>query len=174
MSGTRGGRTIAPADSRRPRTFRPRSAHPRHAPPGPRPAFLQWPNIALVLVGGVVGVACREGATRTITQGGDMPVVVPVVNVLAAFLLGYLYQGLTRLAPGEPTTRRLKLTIGTGLCGGLSTYSSLATDTAVLLSDGHPGLALLYSLGTVVLGALATVAGIAAGDRLRSGGQAAS
>lgn len=139
-----------------------------------RPPYLHWPNLGLVLVGGALGVAAREGASLVITEGGDMPVVVPVLNLLAAFLLGFLYQGLTRTAPGEPLTSRLKLTVGTGFCGGLSTYSSLATDTAVLLSDGHADLALLYSLGTVLLGAVATVAGIAVGDRLHPRGQVAS
>lgn len=144
---------------------------PAHAP---RPPYLHWPNIGLVLVGGILGVAAREGASLVITEGGDMPVVVPVVNLLAAFLLGYLYTALARLEPGEPTTSRLKLTVGTGFCGGLSTYSSLATDTAVLILDAHGGLALLYSLGTVVVGAAATVLGIVVGDRVHARGQETS
>lgn len=142
--------------------------------PRSRPAYLHWPNLGLVLVGGILGVAAREGASLVITEGGDMPVVVPVVNLLSAFLLGYLYTALARMEPGEPTTSRLKLTVGTGFCGGLSTYSSLATDTAVLILDAHGGLALVYSLGTVIVGAGATILGIVAGDRLHARGQATS
>ena len=115
----------------------------------------------------MVGVACREGATRLITEGGDMPVVVPVLNVTAAFVIGLLYEGIARLTPSARTIRRLTLTVGIGFCGGLSTYSTLATDAAELLVDGHLDLAVLYALGTLVLGGLATVLGVVVADRLR-------
>lgn len=119
-----------------------------------------------MFIGGLVGVAVREGFERSVSDIDGVPVVVPVVNLLAAFLLGYLYEGLARLAPGKTLTGHLKLLIGTGFCGGLSTYSSLATDTATLLVKDRFDVAVLYALGTLVIGALATFAGIALGSRL--------
>ncbi|NPC96665.1 CrcB family protein [Nocardioides sp. zg-DK7169] len=135
--------------------------------PSARPAYLHPASIALVLVGGGIGAGCREVLSREISGWDGVPVVVPVVNLLGAFLLGFLYQGLTSTHTGAARTSQLKALLGTGFCGGLTTYSSLATDTAVLLDDSRVGVAVLYALGTVVLGACATVAGIAAGAQLR-------
>ncbi|MCC2307570.1 fluoride efflux transporter FluC [Cellulomonas chengniuliangii] len=131
-----------------------------------RRTALRWSGLGLVMVGGILGVAAREGLTLAVPNVDDVPVVIPVVNLLSAFVLGYLYEGLARAAPGAALTGRLKLLIGTGFCGGLSTYSSLATDTAVLLDHDRAGIAVLYALGTVIVGALATLAGIALGARL--------
>lgn len=126
-----------------------------------RPPHLRWAPIALVAVGGAVGAASREGVSLLIPNLGAVPVAIPLINVLGAFLLGYLYEAVTRLDSSKPTGKNLKLLLGTGFCGGFTTYSSLATDTAVLFRDGLPWTALLYALLTVILGACATWAGIA-------------
>ncbi|WP_262851043.1 fluoride efflux transporter FluC [Mumia quercus] len=131
-----------------------------------RPAYLRAASIALVFAGGVVGVAAREGFMLAVPNEDNIPIVVPIVNLLGAFILGYLYEGLTRTAPAPQTTARLKLLVGTGFCGGLTTYSSLATDTAVLVDDARIGIALTYALGTVIIGACATMLGIVLASRL--------
>ncbi|PPL19220.1 fluoride efflux transporter FluC [Microterricola pindariensis] len=128
--------------------------------PGIRPPHLRWAPIALVAVGGAFGAAGREGLSLAIPNLGQLPIAIPVVNIIGAFLLGYLYEAVTRIDPAKPTGKNLKLLLGTGFCGGFTTYSSLATDTAVLFRDGLPWPAILYALGTVVVGAVATWAGI--------------
>lgn len=131
-----------------------------------RPAYLHGPNVALVLIGGAVGAGAREGLSLGVPDLDGVPVVITVVNVVGAFILGYLYEALTRVAPGPARTSQLKLLLGTGFCGGFTTYSSLATDTAVLIDHTRWGMAVVYALGTVLIGAAATIAGIAAGARL--------
>jgi CrcB protein len=64
---------------------------------------------------------------------------------------------------------QLRLLIGTGFCGGFTTYSALAGDTVVLAVNGAVGASILYAVGTVLVGALATWAGIAVGVGLRGG-----
>ena len=125
-----------------------------------RPSHLTWRSIGLVAAGGAVGAACREGLSLVIPSVGGVPIAIAIINVLGAFMLGYLYVILTRRPSGDPTVSTMKLLIGTGFCGGFTTYSSLATDTAVLNAHGDGGIALAYSLGTVVLGAAATMFGI--------------
>ncbi|QCB93770.1 fluoride efflux transporter FluC [Cellulomonas shaoxiangyii] len=132
----------------------------RHGP------HLRPSGLSLVFAGGLVGVAAREGLSLAVPDADGVPVVVPLVNLLAAFLLGYLYEALARVSPGTALAGRVKLLVGTGFCGGLSTYSSLATDTATLLVQDRGGTAAAYALGTLVLGAVATLAGIALGSRL--------
>ena len=54
-----------------------------------------------------------------------------------------------------------------GVLGGFTTYSALATDTATLAVT-HPGRAVGYALATVLVGAVASTAGIVlARHRLR-------
>lgn len=119
-----------------------------------------WSPIGLVAVGGAVGAASREGLSLAIPELNDVPISIVIINVVGAFLLGYLYRAVTRLGKGSLRAKDLKLLLGTGFCGGFTTYSSLATDAAVLLRDGRVWTMLAYALGTVVLGACATWLGI--------------
>ncbi len=132
-----------------------------------RPSYLRSASMGLVLVGAVFGVAGREGLVLTVPEVEGVPVVISLVNVVGAFLLGFLYEGLARRKPGAKVTAELKLLLGTGFCGGFTTYSSLATDTALLMDRDRFDIAAVYVLGTVIVGAAATLAGIALGDRLR-------
>lgn len=126
----------------------------------PRPEHLKWAPIALVFVGGAFGAATREWLSLVIPKLGEVPISIAIINVIGAFLLGYLYEAVTRLDSKKPTGKNLKLLLGTGYCGGFTTYSSLATDTGVLFRDGFPVEAIVYSLGTVLVGACATWLGI--------------
>jgi CrcB protein len=137
---------------------------------GARPPYLRWAAIGLVAVGGAAGAASREGLSLVIPNLGEVPVAIPIINVIGAFLLGYLYEAVTRLDSARPTGKNLKLLLGTGFCGGFTTYSSLATDTAVLFRDGLPGSALIYALATVIVGACATWAGIAVASAVNNRG----
>lgn len=133
-----------------------------------RPPHLRWAPIALVAVGGAFGAASREGLSLVIPKLGEVPISIAIINVVGAFLLGYLYEAVTRLDSARPTGKNLKLLLGTGYCGGFTTYSSLATDTAVLFRDGLPWVAVAYSAGTVLIGALTTWLGIAVASSINS------
>ncbi|MBD8705007.1 CrcB family protein, partial [Frigoribacterium sp. CFBP 13712] len=63
--------------------------------------------------------------------------------------------------------------IGTGVLGGFTTYSALAVDTATLLGDALP-IAVAYGAGSVVLGAVASWAGITVGAVLHRRSEVAS
>jgi fluoride exporter len=118
------------------------------------------------MVGGAVGAAGREGVSLAVPTVDDMPLAIPIVNIVGAFMLGYLSVAIARRLPDDPRGPRLKLLVGTGFCGGFTTYSSLATDTAVLLDESHVDLAVVYVLATLLIGAVATFVGILAATRL--------
>nr|WP_245162261.1 CrcB family protein [Brevibacterium marinum] len=115
----------------------------------------------MALLGGTFGTAVREGLTLTFTSTGDIPYAIFAVNVLGAFLLGLLLDSLARMGPDEGRRRRMRIMVGTGFMGGFTTYSALAADTAGLLGGGRVGVGIAYGLGTVLVGGLATWAGIA-------------
>jgi len=134
-----------------------------------RPVHLRWQYLALVAVGGTAGTALRELLSITVPPLGQVPVVTIGINILGAFLLGALLESLTRRGPDEGRRRHLRLLLGTGVLGGFTTYSALATDTSLLIARDNFGLALLYSLGTIIVGGIATWAGISVAAAHRRG-----
>ncbi|GAB3297686.1 fluoride efflux transporter FluC [Epidermidibacterium keratini] len=138
---------------------------PSGTPPGGRPLHLRAWAVALVFIGGALGTAAREGVALAVAPIERIPVAIGLVNLVGAFVLGVLLESLARRGPDKGRRRELRLLAGTGFCGGFTTYSALATDTALLLGDGDVLRGLGYSLLTVVLGALATWAGLAVAAR---------
>ena len=128
-------------------------------------------SIALVFVGGALGTAARAGLVQALPPRAGVPVAVLGINVVGAFVLGLLLELLQRGGEDRGRRRDLRLLAGTGILGGFTTYSALATDTATLLADGRPGTATAYALGTLVLGLAAALLGVLVGGRLapRSG-----
>lgn len=87
-----------------------------------------------------------------------IPWELVVVNVVGSFVLGTVAFRVT-------TGRRewLRLGVGVGFCGGLTTFSAFAVDTAEMLRDERLGAAGFF-LAVSTVGA---VAAVAAGARLR-------
>ncbi|AYF96932.1 fluoride efflux transporter FluC [Protaetiibacter intestinalis] len=143
------------------------------APPGPpTPVHLRPAYLAVVFAGGAAGTAAREGLGLLIPATGGVPWAILAANLAGAFALGVLLEALVRRGADHGIRRTLRLLLGTGFMGGFTTYSALATDTAALVGAGDGWLATAYAVGTVVVGAIATIAGImlaAAAHRARFG-----
>ncbi len=118
--------------------------------------------IPLVILGGATGTAAREALSLAIPDLGGLSVSTFVVNILGAFLLGALVESLARRGPDRGRRRALRLTLGTGVLGGFTTYSALAVETALLLGD-EAVIGVAYALATLIAGVLSTFLGIAAG-----------
>ena len=125
----------------------------------PKPVHLSWPNIGLVAIGGAVGTGLRYLITLLLPRWAGIPVATLCINVVGAFLLGALLELLADHSIDVGWSRRIRLAVGTGVLGGFTTYSALAADTATLAAN-HPGRAISYAVGTVVIGAAASIAGI--------------
>jgi len=119
-----------------------------------------------VWLGGAGGTAARYLLGSQVAGGSQLPLTTLMINLVGAFLLGVLLERLGR-ATAEPERRRLvRLFAGTGFLGGFTTYSALATEVVQLGQAGLAAQAVAYALGTVLLGAVASLAGILAGARL--------
>lgn len=132
----------------------------------PAPPYRRWSLLGLVAAGGTVGTALRQGLLLLAPDLERFPVTTFAINLAGAFALGVLLEVLVRSGPDEGRRRGIRLLVGTGVLGGFTTYSALATATAVLAATGLAGWAVTYALGTVVLGAAMSVAGIAFGGAI--------
>lgn len=124
-------------------------------PEGPavsaRRSFASPRLLLLVFAGGCLGTAAREGIAVTFPSPAGIPWAVLVVNLVGAFALGLLIGALAARGAETPRRRDIRLFGGTGVLGGFTTYSALATDT-VLIFDADPLLAAAYGLGSVLVG----------------------
>ena len=132
-----------------------------------RPAHLRCACLGIVFIGGSLGTVAREALSLAMPPVNGIPYTIFGINVLGAFLLGVLLQGLSRREPDLGRRRTLRLLLGTGFLGGFTTYSALATDSAALIGNGASGAGVAYALATVLAGAVATWCGIAAGMATR-------
>jgi CrcB protein len=71
------------------------------------------------------------------------------VNVAGAFLLGYF---VTRLQERLPLSRYRRPLLGTGLCGGLTTFSTMQVELLRMIDARQFGLAVGYASASVVSG----------------------
>jgi fluoride exporter len=122
-------------------------------------SHLSWSSVALVAAGGAVGTGLRYLITLLVPKWAGVPVATFGINVVGAFLLGALLESLADHSLDTGWSRRVRLGVGTGGLGGFTTYSTLATET-VTLAGTHPGRAAAYALGTLFIGAAASIVGI--------------
>jgi fluoride exporter len=114
-------------------------------------------SLLLVFLGGAVGAPARYLLDRGVQRryGSSFPWGTLSVNVIGSLLLGAL-AACVRLGHW-PTS--LELVIGTGFCGGLTTFSTFGYETVRLLEDGSLLEAGSYIAANVVLGTLSATAG---------------
>jgi len=122
--------------------------------------------LAAVAAGGAIGAVLRWGISLTLARAmargawAGFPAGTLLVNVVGTFALAYLISsGLTRGAGGQ----WVRLFVGTGLLGALTTFSTFGLDTHGLVSQGRVGQSVAYLGGTLILAGLAVLAGWAAG-----------
>jgi CrcB protein len=118
--------------------------------------------LVAVALGGATGTALRDLAERARPAGaGDWPVATFGVNLLGALVLGALLAQLARSGPDTGRRQLLRLLVGTGFCGGLTTLSTLAVEVDLLLRDGHAVRSLAYLVASVSAGVAAAALGAA-------------
>jgi fluoride exporter len=117
-------------------------------------------SLLFVGIGGGIGSMVRY--LISLFVGRNIPVVFPLgtflVNCSGCFLIGLFYAYASKYSWfGE----EWRLFFITGICGGYTTFSTFSYDGFYLLKSGSYFTFLVYALGTMVLGLLATFAGAA-------------
>jgi len=120
--------------------------------------------IILVIIGGAVGALAREFLMLGIPDLSDgFPLSIFIANVVASFLLGLA----TGLHQRRAISDDVNTMVGTGIMGGLSTFSSFVYGSLVVMNASASGaiVAFVYLLASLAVGYGAVLMGLRMGAR---------
>ena len=122
-------------------------------------------ELAAIFCGGIVGALARTGLPQAFPDSAHTwPWAIFAVNVVGAFLLGYF---VTRLAERLPTSAYKRPFLGTGVCGALTTFSTVQLQLFKMTRAHEWGLAVGYAAATLVAGFAAVALATALVRRVR-------
>jgi CrcB protein len=123
-----------------------------------------FPRLAAIYVGGVLGALARVGLAQAMPHGPDSwPWGTFVVNMAGALLLGYFFARLR----DHPEDSLAHPFLTTGICGTLTTFSTVQLELFEMIDGGHFGIAAAYLGTTLFAGFFCVRIGIALEQRPR-------
>jgi CrcB protein len=107
-------------------------------------------ELAAIFAGGALGTVLRAALAQAFPHAAtSWPWPTFGVNIAAAFVLGY---AVTRLQERLPLSSYRRPLLGTGLCGGMSTFSTIQVELVRMLDAHAYGLAAEYVSASIVIG----------------------
>lgn len=111
----------------------------------------------IVGAGGFIGAVCRYLiGLIPLEQGSVFPVKTFAINVLGSFVIGVIAALAAKDSWLDP---QIVLFLKVGICGGFTTFSSFALETADMLKSGSEATAVLYVSLSMLIGVAAVFAG---------------
>ncbi|HWD76760.1 MAG TPA: fluoride efflux transporter CrcB [Solirubrobacteraceae bacterium] len=121
--------------------------------------------MAAIFSGGIVGALARAGLAEAFPVGpGSWPWPTFAVNIVGAFMLGYF---VTRLQERLPTSAYKRPFLGTGVCGALTTFSTVQLELYKMIETDRWALATGYMAATIVVSFVAVAGATAMVRRVR-------
>jgi CrcB protein len=115
-------------------------------------------RLAPIYVGGVLGALARVGLAVAVPHGPDgWPWATFAVNMAGALALGYFVARLR----DHPEDSLAHPFLTTGICGTLTTFSTMQLELFEMVDGGHFGLAAAYVAATLAVGYAFVRVGIA-------------
>jgi fluoride exporter len=113
-------------------------------------AGLDRQELAAIFAGGSLGAMARGALAQSMVVHPDRwPWATFIVNVLGALLLGYF---ITRLQERLPPSLYGRAFLGTGICGALTTFSTMMVELLQMIEAGHWALAGGYLAASIGCG----------------------
>jgi CrcB protein len=113
-------------------------------------------ELAAIFAGGVAGAMLRALVAEALPHDpGRWPWSTFAVNIAGAAVLGW---AVTRLQERVPLSAYRRPLLGTGLCGALTTFSTMQVEILDMLDAGNVALAAGYACASIALGLLAVAA----------------
>src|SRR5579859_2153920 len=111
-------------------------------------------ELLAIFAGGVAGAVARVALSRLPVAGApSWPWITLAVNLGGAFALGYF---VTRLQERLPLSTYRRPALGTGLCGALTTFSTMQLELLRMIDAARWGEAVGYA-GVSLLGGYAAI-----------------
>lgn len=110
-------------------------------------------TLTSIAIGGAFGALSRYGIGLFVTKITTMPIWVATmgVNILGCSLMGFM---AAYLSSHPALSEQLRPLIMIGFLGGLTTFSSFALDSALLLEKGQYASLAFYLLGSFAISLL--------------------
>ncbi len=107
-------------------------------------------NILAVGAGGFLGSVFRYLISLIpVSEATVFPIKTFIINIIGCIAIGVIAVSVSRNVEMGP---QMLFFMKVGLCGGFTTFSTFALETADLMKAGHMGAALLYVLLSVLIG----------------------
>ena len=107
-------------------------------------------NIIAVGAGGFLGSTLRYLISLIPL---DEPIIFPIktfiINIVGCIVIGIIAVSASKNFEMNP---QMLLFLKVGLCGGFTTFSTFALETADLMKAGHMGIAFFYAVLSVLVG----------------------
>ena len=114
-------------------------------------------KLLAIYAGGVVGALLRVGLAEVgSTNPGEWPWATFAANMVGALLLGYFFA----LFRDHSEERLHHPFLGIGICGTLTTFSTMQLELFEMVDGGYLGLAAAYCAATIAAGYLLLRLGI--------------
>lgn len=121
-------------------------------------------KLAAIYAGGMIGALLRVGLSEAFPHpAGAWPWPTLAVNLIGAFLIGYVFTALRDHGP----ERLHHPFLATGICGTLTTFSTMQLELFNMVDAGEFTLAAGYLIASLAAGYLALRAGGVAAETRR-------
>jgi CrcB protein len=122
---------------------------------------------AAIMLGGAAGALARAGVAEALPhEAGKWPWATFLVNLAGTVLLAWM---TTRLTEMVAPTRFWRFLLGTGVCGALTTFSTVQVETIRLARDSGTALAGSYAFASLAAGMVLAAAATVVARRRRYG-----
>jgi len=107
-------------------------------------------NILAIGVGGFLGAVFRYLISLVpVSESFIFPIKTFIINIVGCLAIGIITVFASKSTAVSPP---MILFLKVGLCGGFTTFSTFALETADLMKSGHTAIAFLYAVLSMLVG----------------------